>query len=120
MTHPFVLGALALNLLILVPVVGALLGGRMPPEGPFGPQTPALLILTCIYAAILLVSVLLIVLHVMGHPWALPMTVALFAVQITYKLGTVALVGLGNPIVITNLGVVVVQLAVLVHLFATR
>ena len=46
------------------------------------------------------------------------MTVALFSVQIVYKLGSVGLVGLQSPVAITNLIVVTVQAVALAVLFA--
>lgn len=105
----FVMLALALNIIVLVPVLAVLLLAMPPAERGFGPLTEARLILTAIYSAIALVSAALMALHLMRHLWAIPMTVALFAVQITYKLITVPLVGLSNPVVIANLGVVAVQ-----------
>ncbi len=45
------------------------------------------------------------------------MSVALFSVQITYKLITVPMVGISNPVVITNLVVVLVQLIALFALW---
>ncbi|MEX0308884.1 MAG: hypothetical protein AB3N17_01425 [Tateyamaria sp.] len=99
---------LILNVLILGPVVWALVHSGM--EGPFGPATDARRILTCVYAAIGLVSVALFALHLSLHEWAVPMTLALFAVQITYKLLTVPVVGVSNPVVATNLLVVAVQI----------
>lgn len=101
--------ALALNIVILIPVILGLLSGSM--DVPFGPDTDARRILTCAYGAIAFVSAGLIGLHVLGHVWAVPMTLALFSVQITYKLGTVVAVGLANPVVLTNLLVVLAQIA---------
>ncbi|MEL6451715.1 MAG: hypothetical protein AAFQ19_10680 [Pseudomonadota bacterium] len=100
---------LSLNLLILGPVIAGLLSGGAGMAVIFGPDTPARMILLCVYAAIALVSAALIGLHAVGHGWAVPMTFALFAVQITYKLATVVAVGVGNPVVVTNLVVVAVQ-----------
>lgn len=109
----FTVYALAFNIIILVPVVIVLLFGLSPAEKAFGPLTEGRLILTSIYIAIALVSALLIGLHQRRMDWAMPMSVALFSVQITYKLITVATVGLSNPVVITNLIVVLVQAVVL-------
>ncbi|MEL7132613.1 MAG: hypothetical protein AAGK77_09380 [Pseudomonadota bacterium] len=109
---------LLLNLLILVPVILGLLSSGL--DDAFGPDTDARRILTCIYIAIALVSAALVVLHAVGHAWAVPMTFALFAVQITYKLATVVAVGLASPVVQTNLVVVVVQLSVIVLWSVTR
>jgi hypothetical protein len=94
---------------VLTPVVTVLLLGLSPADQAFGPVTEGRQILTSIYIAIAVVSAGLIAMHLMSLPWAMPMSVALFAVQITYKLITVPMVGLSNPVVITNLVVVVVQ-----------
>jgi len=110
------IAALVVNLLILVPVVLGLLSNTDAMNSAFGPDLPARRILTCVYAAIGLVSVGLLALHSFGHVWAVPMTVALFAVQITYKLATVAMVGLTNPVVVTNMGVVAIQVVALTFL----
>ena len=112
------LAALILNLIILAPLVFALLSGAAGMDAAFGARTDARLILTCVYAAIGVVSTGLIALHLAQHAWAIPMTVALFSVQIVYKLGTVVLVGLQSPVVITNLIVVTVQAVALAVLFA--
>ncbi|MCE2891433.1 MAG: hypothetical protein ACK5XZ_00545 [Hyphomonadaceae bacterium] len=71
------------------------------------------LILISIYIAIAVVSAVLIAVHLMQMDWAIPMTVALFGVQITYNLITVPMVGLSNPVAITNLVVVALQLLTL-------
>lgn len=112
------IAALSLNLLILVPLLGSLFAERAGMEAAFGPLTDARLILTAVYLAIALVSAGLIAALLAGHPWAVPMTVALFAVQITYKLATVPLVGLHSPVVMTNLGIVAIQIAALAVLWA--
>lgn len=100
---------LALNIFVLGPVISLLVAGSTGMEAAFGPDTTARRILICVYGSIALTSVGLILMHVAGHAWAVPMTLALFAVQITYKLGTVFLVGIINPVVVTNLFVVALQ-----------
>ena len=72
-------------------------------SGPYGPDTPARRILICVYGTIALASVVLIALHLRATPSARPWTQMLLVLQITYKLGTVALIGLGNPVVVSNL-----------------
>lgn len=109
----FTIIALAFNIIVLVPVVSVLMLGLSPADKGFGPVTDGRLILTSIYMAIAVVSAALIVLHLKRQSWAMPMSVALFAVQITYKLITVPMVGLSNPVVITNLVVVAVQIMAL-------
>ena len=101
--------ALAFNIIVLTPVVSALLFDVSQIENGLGPATEGRLILTSVYIAIALVSAGLIAMQVKKVAWAVPMTVALFSVQITYKLITVPMVGLSNPVVITNLIVVAVQ-----------
>lgn len=103
------IAALALNVVILAPLVWSLLSGTGGMDAAFGPVTDARVILTCVYGAIGVVSAGLIALHILGHAWAVPMTFALFAVQITYKLGTLVVVGLSSPVVATNMVVVAVQ-----------
>lgn len=110
------MAALIFNLVVLVPVLVSLASGAAGLDAAFGPDTDARRILARVNAAIGIVSAGLIALHVAQHHWAAPMTVALFAVQITYKLTTVAAVGLGSPVVITNLVVVAVQAAALAAL----
>jgi hypothetical protein len=116
----FVIYALAFNIVVLTPVVSVLLLGYAPAEYAFGAVTDARLILTSIYISIALVSAAIIVLHLKSIASAMPMSVALFAVQITYKLITVPMVGLSNPVVITNLVVVAVQVLALSILWQER
>lgn len=105
------IAALGLNIVILIPVISGLLSGAM--DSTFGPDTDARRILTCVYIAIALASAVLIALNLMDHPWAVPMSFALFGVQIVYKLATTVAVGLASPVVLTNLCVVAVQVAVI-------
>lgn len=108
--------ALTFNIIVLVPFVSAIMLGLPQADQSVGPLTDGRLILTSIYMAIAVVSVALIAMHLKRLAWATPMSVALFAVQITYKLITVPMVGLSNPVVISNLIVVVVQLVALAAL----
>lgn len=103
------IAALILNVAILAPVIWSLGIGSPGMDAAFGADTHARRILTCVYGAIALASAALIALLSVAHPWAIPMTLALFGVQISYKLATVWLVGLGNPVVVTNVVVIVVQ-----------
>ena len=117
-TFPLV-AALVLNVAILIPVVSGLLFGVPYQTEALGPLTDGCLILTSIYASITIVSTVLVVMHIKRMAWAIPMTVALFSVQITYKLITVLLVGLDNPVVIANVFVVVVQVLALMMLWSS-
>lgn len=94
--------ALVLNCLILAPLTYALIIQSPGMDGPHGADTDARCILTCIYATIGLVSAYALVHIGMGaRPVAVHVAQVLFPIQIAYKLGTVALVELGNPVVIT-------------------
>ncbi|MEO0390434.1 MAG: hypothetical protein AAF218_05780 [Pseudomonadota bacterium] len=110
MTWPLI-GALGVNILVLVPVISGLMAAAPGVDVPFGPATPARGILMSVYISIMLVSAALILAHWQGAPWAVPATLALFAVQIVYKATTVAVIGLGNPVVLTNTAVIAIQLA---------
>jgi hypothetical protein len=116
----FTIFALAFNIVVLVPVISAIMVGLPQTEQSFGPITEGRLILTSIYMAIAVVSAALIAMHLKRLAWAMPMSIALFAVQITYKLITVPMVGLANPVVISNLVVVVVQVLALSMLWQAR
>jgi hypothetical protein len=113
----FILFALAFNIIVLVPVVSVLMLDLTAAGRGFGLLTDGRLILTSIYMAIAIISAALIVMHVKRLTWAMPMSVALFAVQITYKLITVPMVGLSNPVVISNIVVVAVQVVALTNLW---
>ncbi len=106
--------ALILNVGILLPVLWSIHTNSAGIKVALGPDTQARRILACVYCAIALTSVGLIALHAAEHVWALPMTLALFAVQASYKLGTLWAVGLGNPVTKTNLLVVLVQVIAVV------
>lgn len=103
------LAALVLNLIILLPLLWVLRADSPAMIACYGPDTAARRILSCVYGAIAVASAGLIALHVVGHPWALPMTLSLFSVQILYKTATAYIVPLRNPVVQTNLAVVGVQ-----------
>jgi hypothetical protein len=76
-------------------------------------QDAARRILAAIYAAIALASAALLVLDLLDHNVA-AWTQALLGVQVVYKLLTVPLVGLRNPVVVSNLGIAAVHLITLV------
>ncbi|QUJ75845.1 hypothetical protein KDD17_12985 [Sulfitobacter albidus] len=100
----------ALNVLILIAVVPALWRDAPGTAEAFGPDTPARRILMCVYLAILLTSVVALILAGMGHyGMALTIGLVLFPMQILYKTATAFAVGIDNPVVITNLVVVVVH-----------
>ena len=105
--------SLSLNILVLVPVLIALGANRSAAEHAWGADTAARRILAAVYAAILLASVALLALQVLGRDitaW----TQALLGIQVVYKLLTVPLAGLRNPVVISNVGIAVVHVITLV------
>ena len=83
----------------------------------YGEETVARSILACMYLAIALVSTLAMVVGATKRniQKALQLAVPLFTVQIIYKIATAFAVGLQgkNPVIIANLGVVVVQVITL-------
>jgi len=113
LSSKLMIGALGLNVIILAPVVAGILSGWPFNPMALGAKTPGLMVLASIYASIALVSAFLIYLHLRQMAWAVPMTLAMFAVQITYKAITVPLVGLANPVVLANVLVIFVQAFVL-------
>lgn len=99
--------AFAINCLILVPLTFGLLSQQPGMDGPYGPDTDARRILTCLYLTIAVVSLFALVKLGMGQrDVAMRVAWVLFPMQIIYKLATVPIVGLGNPVVVTNLAVV--------------
>ena len=101
--------ALAFNIVVLAPVLLALAFGRGAMDGAFGPDGPARRILACIYLSIAMASGALIAFRFQGAAWTTVATFTLFAVQIAYKTATVFAVGPKNPVVATNILVIVVQ-----------
>lgn len=105
--------SLAVNVLVLVPVVGSLLTDAPWVSGALGPRSGARGILLAVYVAILVASLALL-----WRPEPGAVT-ALLAVQVVYKLLTPATVGtLRNPVVLSNLGIAALHLASLRSLLA--
>ena len=105
--------SLSLNVLVLVPVLIALGANGRAAEQAWGADTAARRILAAIYAAILAASVALLAFHLIDRDitaW----TQALLGVQVVYKLLTAPLVGLRNPVVISNIGIALVHIITLV------
>ncbi len=102
--------SLILNAVIVFPVSVAMLTGQAGMETVFGPQSPARQILASVYLAIGLVSVVALAGLAFGYSsLVVPMAVGLLIMQVGYKLISVGTVGLGNPVVLTNLLVVAVH-----------
>jgi hypothetical protein len=88
----------------LVFVCATLLRDTPQMEAAFGPATPARAILTCVYLAILLASLFALICAAAGAPHVtLTIALVLFPLQIIYKTATAVIVGIDNPVVITNL-----------------
>jgi len=97
----------AVNLLVLIPLLSAFAFNPTSMDPVFGADTDARRILVCLYATIALATVVGVGLLALGAPnEARTLGVILFSMQIAYKLMTVPAVGLGSPVVLTNLAVV--------------
>ncbi|WP_299413184.1 hypothetical protein [uncultured Sulfitobacter sp.] len=97
----------AANVLILIPVCLSLWRDASGMSEAFGPDTPARRILACVYFAILLTSLYALLRAGFGAPQiALSIALVLFPLQIIYKTATALIVGVNNPVVVTNLAVV--------------
>ncbi|HIG23603.1 MAG TPA: hypothetical protein EYG02_00860 [Henriciella marina] len=73
----------------------------------YGPDTPARRILACLYATIALASAVALFCQ-FGYGLAevsMQIALVLFPLQIAYKLATAFAVGLGSPVVISNLAI---------------
>jgi len=106
--------ALCLNLVVLTPVCLGLLRNTPAMGQVYGPKTPARGILLSVYLAIWVVSFAALLLAALGHSeltWEIAWP--LFAVQITYKIITWPIVGLSNPVVVSNLVITLILAAAL-------
>ncbi len=105
--------SLALNILVLIPIV-ALMALKSPlVDTAWGEFTAARGILMSVYISILAVSVALIFKPVPS------LVAALLLVQVIYKLTTPFTVGLiSNPVVISNLAISALHIATLATIFA--
>jgi|AntRauMFilla1563_2_1112583.scaffolds.fasta_scaffold20052_2 hypothetical protein len=104
--------------MILMPVCFGLLRGTAGMDAAFGPDTPARGILTCVYIAILIISLYALVRAGLGAPQvALGIALVLFPLQILYKAATAIVVGVDNPVVIANLGVIALHSVTLAALW---
>lgn len=110
--------SLLLNIAVLIPVIAVLaLSTRRGIDArarfPWGQRTPARDILLSIYVAILVASITLLVAVAVSGPSLVieSAAVALFAVQIVYKVLTAVTVtdALRNPVVLSNLGIAAVH-----------
>ena len=105
--------SLAINIVILVPIV-VLMAIKSPlVDTAWGPLTEARAILWSIYIAILVASIFLVFMPIASF------VAALLAVQVIYKLTTPFTVGsFRNPVVISNLVIATVHAVTLVSIFS--
>lgn len=120
--------SLVLNILILVPLCITILRDPEHISVVYGKRTPARDILLCVYLAILVASVALLVLVHMEATWAGAKwaSVALLTIQVVYKLLTTVMVHGGkppqrkfNPVVATNFGVAIVHIVAVAVAFSS-
>ena len=117
--------SLAVNILVLVPVCVNLARSTLRMSKVFGPRSPARDILFCVYMAILVASILLLVMLRTGSRLlATHASGALLTVQIIYKLLSCVVVGGGvpdklpfNPVVASNAAIAVLHLVSLIVCF---
>lgn len=112
--------SLTANLLITGTITFLLLSNAESMTAVYGPDTPARRILACVYAAIGLASLVGLCSDFVGQGAALVVNMVwvLFPLQIAYKLATLPLLGMGNPVAVSNLLVVILHSAALVSLQA--
>jgi hypothetical protein len=105
--------SLAINIVVLVPIV-VLMAIKSPlVDTAWGPLTEARAILWSIYIAILIASIFLVFMPIASF------VAALLAVQVIYKLTTPFTVGsFRNPVVISNLVIATVHAVTLVSIFS--
>ena len=105
--------SLAINIVVLVPIV-VLMAIKSPLlDTAWGPLTEARAILWSIYIAILVASIFLVFMPVVSF------IAALLAVQVVYKLTTPFTVGsFRNPVVISNLVIATLHAVTLVSIFS--
>ena len=108
--------SLLLNSVIVFPVSVGMLTGQAGMESVFGAPSPARHILASVYLAIGLLSLIFLAGITLGYgSVVIPMAAGLLILQVIYKLITVGTVGIGSPVVLTNLLVVAVHLVTLVQ-----
>lgn len=97
--------ALIVNICVLVPVLRWIHQDAASVQVALGPDSPARRILSCIYGAIAVTSLALIIALWAEASQAVGWVQALLAVQIVYKVVTLPVVGARNPVVISNLAI---------------
>ncbi|WP_439142845.1 hypothetical protein [Planktotalea sp.] len=109
--------SLVVNILVLVPLCFALLTGSATMDAAYGPVSAARSILTAVYLAILVMSIVCLAIFGLKDvqtavAWALP----LLFVQILYKSLTGPMVGLSHPVVQANLAIVALHVVTVFRL----
>lgn len=113
--------SLLVNVIIVFPISYGMLSRQPGMDDVFGPTSAARRILASVYLAIGLVSIVGLAGLALGQSqYVVPMAAGLLVMQVTYKLITVATVGLASAVVLTNIAVIVIHtvtLAVLARIF---
>lgn len=109
--------SLWLNIVVLLPVIWVLARNRAAAANAWGPDTPARRILASIYAAILVSSIVLVALSSAATTDIIPWAQALLGLQVIYKALSAYVVGLRNPVVLSNIAIALVHLATLAMLW---
>ena len=105
--------SLAINIVVLVPIVVLMAFKSTLVDTAWGPRTEARAILWSIYIAILVASIFLVFIPVVSF------VAALLAVQVIYKVTTPFTVGsFRNPVVISNLVIATVHAVTLAGIFS--
>lgn len=107
--------ALSINIAVLSPVLIVLLLNDKRAIIAWGENTSGRKILLALYAAILLSSASLLALHLQNidiTAWAQ----AVLGLQVIYKLLTVPLVGLRNPVVLSNIAIALFHMVTLFNI----
>lgn len=108
--------SLALNILVLTPLLWALAQNVGGMTDVYGPDSAARRILAAVYFAILLMSVGLLAAMVFTTWQVVPVAVTLLTLQVIYKVSTAVVLDLSNPVVIANLTISAVHGVTLVTL----
>lgn len=102
--------SLILNILVLVPVTTGLLRQSPWATEAFGPRSPARGILTAVYLAILITSVMLLAAVLAGIDTVIAPAATLLTLQVIYKALSPFTVGhWHHPVVLSNLAIALVH-----------
>ena len=110
----FIRASLIVNIVVLVPIVFSMFVGSPIIDRAWGQFTESRGILSAMYFALLAVSLGLLVRPIPVF------VVPLLAVQVIYKLTTLFVVGIFNPVVISNLAIAVLHIITLWVIYTHR